>query len=491
MAPTPPRAFLHLIGCLVILSSVIHLNNAAKSHFCDVKAEEQVELPCPDELDVMEQYGRPEGVPRLDFNFFRKIQISHSRDLMNELKKRSEKGQLCPHVKIVTKKACCPGFRGKVCDKNEDEDDEPSHGGHEGHGGHDEEYGHINQTHRLPFSTCLLWGKDHFRTFDGTFFQFPGDCTYKLAAASTWQVNSKFSKCDEFGTCQKTLQMYFGNKQITAQGRRVTVGTQVLDNDETYIQDSITIERRGEYTYLKFSDGVRLKWSADSLAVFLTIEEQYAKKVAGLCGDYNHENRRDFIMPDGSYGKDAFSFGNSWRTDSSCHEVVPKPHPCKNDAEMDEAERACRALDDPTDAFGTCRKVISSQVYIDNCKRDYCNARTAEQKKEAICHSFSAMAHECADHYLVVEWRRADRCPKQCPAGRIYTECASSCPKTCQNMHQNFTSFDCKKECVPDCVCPEGYYMDAGKNDTCVKSDDCTCNYRGVFYSKGTVSLHI
>ena len=79
---------------------------------------------------------------------------------------------------------------------------------------------------------------------------------------------------------------------------------------------------------------------------------------------------------------------------------------------MDEAERACKALDDPTDAFGTCRKVISSKVYLENCKRDYCNAQTAEQKKEAICHSFSAMAAECADHYLVVEWRRADRCRK-------------------------------------------------------------------------------
>lgn len=67
MAPTPPRAYFHLIGCLLILLSVTHLNSA-KSHYCDVKVEEIVELPCPDELDVMEQYGRPEGVPRLDFN---------------------------------------------------------------------------------------------------------------------------------------------------------------------------------------------------------------------------------------------------------------------------------------------------------------------------------------------------------------------------------------------------------------------------------------
>lgn len=26
----------------------------------------------------------------------------------------------------------------------------------------------------LPFATCVLWGKDHFRTFQDTFYRFPG-----------------------------------------------------------------------------------------------------------------------------------------------------------------------------------------------------------------------------------------------------------------------------------------------------------------------------
>lgn len=26
----------------------------------------------------------------------------------------------------------------------------------------------------LPFATCVLWGKDHFRTFQDKFYQFPG-----------------------------------------------------------------------------------------------------------------------------------------------------------------------------------------------------------------------------------------------------------------------------------------------------------------------------
>ena len=74
-------------------------------------------------------------------------------------------------------------------------------GGHNGHGSHD--YNRINQTHKLSFATCLLWAKDQFRTFDGTFFQFPGDCTYKLSSSGSWQINVKFEKCDDCETCNK------------------------------------------------------------------------------------------------------------------------------------------------------------------------------------------------------------------------------------------------------------------------------------------------
>jgi hypothetical protein len=34
------------------------------------------------------------------------------------------------------------------------------------------EHDRITQKYKLPFSTCVLWGRDHFRTFDGTFYQF-------------------------------------------------------------------------------------------------------------------------------------------------------------------------------------------------------------------------------------------------------------------------------------------------------------------------------
>ena len=64
----------------------------------------------------------------------------------------------------------------------------------------------------------------------------------------------------------------------------------------------------------------------------------------------------------------------------------------------------------------------------------------------------------------------------------MYTECATSCPKTCQNKNQNFDGIECKSECSPGCVCPEGYFLDAGQNGTCVREESCTCTFREIVY---------
>lgn len=50
---------------------------------------------------------------------------------------------------------------------------------------------------------------------------------------------------------------------------------------------ALTIERRTEdYTYLRYSDGVRCKWNND-MTIYVTVDQTYKKQVAGLCGTYS------------------------------------------------------------------------------------------------------------------------------------------------------------------------------------------------------------
>lgn len=51
---------------------------------------------------------------------------------------------------------------------------------------------------------------------------------------------------------------------------------------------ALTIERRTEnYTYLRYSDGVRCKWD-DGMTIYVTVDQTYMKQVTGLCGTYTN-----------------------------------------------------------------------------------------------------------------------------------------------------------------------------------------------------------
>jgi hypothetical protein len=90
---------------------------------------------------------------------------------------------------------------------------------------------------------------------------------------------------------------------------------EVSQANVVYLKIGIIIERRGEFTYLKFDD-VKVKWSDDSANIFVTVQEQYVKKVNGLCGNYNQEKASDFQLTDGSTTSISSIFVNNWRIDS-------------------------------------------------------------------------------------------------------------------------------------------------------------------------------
>lgn len=80
--------------------------------------------------------------------------------------------------------------------------------------------------------------------------------------------------------------MLFGSVNVTAQGNNVTVNGNTLNSNEGIVVSGVTIERRGNYTYLTYSDGVRVKWD-EATVIDLTIDISFKGRVNGLCGDYD------------------------------------------------------------------------------------------------------------------------------------------------------------------------------------------------------------
>ncbi|CAF4434294.1 unnamed protein product, partial [Rotaria sp. Silwood2] len=359
----------------------------------------------------------------------------------------------------------------------------------------DEDISNITtQAHRkLNYATCVLWGRDHIRTFDGLKYDFQGACQYKLTGTNNWEVDVQSDNCDQWATCTKTLSVTLGGFRVVARGKSVNVNGVILNSTQGYVNGPLTIERRTEdYTYLRYSDGVRCKWD-NEMTIYVTVEQTYMKQVKGLCGTYTNKIEDDLELPDGSLSTSVTNFGNEWRTDSGCATSAVPINPCSTPELLSGAEIACRPIRDPFDSFKLCNRVINDTHIFEACKRDHCASAKhgADAQQQALCSAFEAMARDCEDNYIHVNWRKLDRCAKTCYNDKIYTECATSCPATCQNHRQDFReSIDCSKDCAPGCVCPTDTVIDIGRNASCVKPDQCTCYYHGKYYlPRQTISI--
>lgn len=74
----------------------------------------------------------------------------------------------------------------------------------------DNETNIVAQNQDLGFATCLNFGPNYYRTFDGLEYVFGGRCTYLLARQEgIWSVEMEVKNCDNFDTCRKVcIQMH-------------------------------------------------------------------------------------------------------------------------------------------------------------------------------------------------------------------------------------------------------------------------------------------
>jgi hypothetical protein len=255
---------------------------------------------------------------------------------------------------------------------------------------------------------------------------------------------------------------------------------------------AITIGNIGEYPYLQYSDGISFKWN-NKLEIFVTLMKQWRGKVEGLCGEYTiKKDKEKLLKKDGTYTTDSETFGKSWRLDSSCI-TTPLRQTQYAEGDIKAAQKACLPVIDRSDSFAPCRGYVNLTRRYETCVADYLSAKFFEGPEGAersICDTLSALRFECAESFVRINWRTETRCPKTCLNGKVYSECASACQKNCQTRFSGVTCANSVTSCSPGCVCPDNHYIDANRNNTCVKADDCTCSYRGnVYYNEDKVAV--
>ena len=61
----------------------------------------------------------------------------------------------------------------------------------------------VERTHNLQFKSCMGFGPNYYRTFDGLAYFFPGTCSYTLFSDGSRTVTEEKINCNTYSSCRK------------------------------------------------------------------------------------------------------------------------------------------------------------------------------------------------------------------------------------------------------------------------------------------------
>ncbi|KAJ8003132.1 hypothetical protein DPEC_G00166200 [Dallia pectoralis] len=332
---------------------------------------------------------------------------------------------------------------------------------------------------------CRSWGQHHFETFDGSYFYFPGSCSYILAQDchsatpqyTVWLHNSRVCEGSVY-SCPRALSLFFPNEEeIHISGYQVHQGGHRLSLPQTI--GGVFIERLADYLLVKSVFGFSLAWDGSS-GVYLKISEEHNGTPCGLCGNYNNLPNDDFTTARGLQTEEPAVFANSWSVDLPHERGCPLVDidftgPCHSESDMDDAIEKCSAL--LFFPFLSCHENMDPNPFVASCVSDLC----VSDDEETFCRALVEYTRSCSHvGYPVREWRDSfPSCNDGCEESFVHRDCISCCPPTCTfdkeclgtNLH-----------CLDGCYCPDGLIL---QNGTCIAVSQCPCVYHGTSYAQG------
>ncbi|XP_022111480.1 von Willebrand factor-like, partial [Acanthaster planci] len=345
--------------------------------------------------------------------------------------------------------------------------------------------------HSCPGTCTILRGRS-FTTFDGTSYEFDGDCEYVLvqtsnsdSAGSHFSIYMDKTQCRAYGLrCESppviSVKTPDGHLyEFSAGLNTVSVGTQRrrkinLPYQKSAGNSTISITLVSSiFTRVAMSElGIELLLGKDN-RLYITAEERLLGKINGLCGNFNRKNGDDFQLPPGSTAAVASQFAPTWNSDSQCQESTIENSIDYCDIEAvyyDITKSECRKV--KRKPFSECNFKVDTSKFYKQCWNDRCAGSVL---KGAECLAMAAYAWECAKTGLVINWRNQKLCPIECPAGMVYKECGSMCKMSCYDLGN---VGNCREQCIQGCQCSDGKVFD-DEEKKCVPVSKCHCYHNG------------
>lgn len=341
---------------------------------------------------------------------------------------------------------------------------------------------------RKPSSgTCAVWGRGHYRTFDGTLFSFRSRCRHLLAhecRGDTFSVHVRDSNCSDQGpeVCERSLDVYVEGLQFGFEldPPRVLVGN--ISSPLPTTVEGLRVDYVAGRIVISSQLGFTVTWNGEDL-VEVSVDASLKSSMCGLCGQYDDDPTNDFVNNHGRQVTSRSAFLDSWKKndlEEDCEDIFFDPSKQHPSEELTlEARRLCSRVTD--DRFAGCHKVVDPKPYGDMCLEDYVSC-LGDSAAKCRCSALAEYFRECErlGGKLDSVWRRHDFCPAGCPAGMVYSQCGASCTRTCRDPDSSCET----RPCVDGCHCPAKTLLHNGR---CVRREQCPCSLHAKEYRPGSL----
>uniref|UniRef100_A0A8D2IUY1 Uncharacterized protein n=1 Tax=Varanus komodoensis TaxID=61221 RepID=A0A8D2IUY1_VARKO len=253
---------------------------------------------------------------------------------------------------------------------------------------------------------CNGWGNQHYITFDGSYYNFRGNCTYLLMkpirpdAWNFWiYMDNHYCAPSYRAICSMALFIFYNHSIVilTQGAENGKEGNLVLYNNKEIIppfsMDGFDITASGPFVMVKIPEtGLHITYT--HLAFYLNVPfSTFYNNTEGQCGTCTNERGDDALKRNGRIANSLTEMAKDWKV-------------------MDLFTRYCSSEQHRTQAernFTACHNAVPPQPYYDACVADGC-ASSPEQHTE--CGSLWAYAALCGFHGICVDWR--SKASKKC-----------------------------------------------------------------------------
>ncbi|TSK13449.1 Mucin-5AC [Bagarius yarrelli] len=280
---------------------------------------------------------------------------------------------------------------------------------------------------------CYGWGKNHFVTFDGNYFNFQGNCAYILVQEIinkyNFSVHINNYMCDQHFCTESSTVHYKSYIIELRQTNYPAVNTVYVNNEKAssvYTNADFSITTTGIAMTLDIPEiQVQVTFNGNHFLVNLPFS-LFHNNTEGQCGKCDNNKINDCTLPNGKVSPNCDEMGPQWQVNNTCTTPPPRtPEPPPTD--MLCQPEICKIIH--SKEFEECHKVLNPEKFYNACVHDMC------KKNNTGCSSLEGYARMCAEESVCVDWRPLTdgKCAPNCPEHKVYLPCGPKVEKTCNS----------------------------------------------------------